>query len=400
MTPAARLAAAAQILDDILAGQHAEGALTAWGRGARYAGSGDRAALRDVVFDALRCKRSFAALGGGLTGRGLVLGGLRAAGLKAAAIADLFSGQGHALPPLGPADEARAPTPNEACDLPDWLIAQFQTSLGPQAADVMAALRTRAPVFLRANPARATRAAAVDALAQSGIETSFIQGLKYGLHVVDNARKIAQSDAYINGWVELQDAASQAVIEALDMPPLGRILDYCAGGGGKTLSMAAQVHENSNVSIYAHDSAPRRMADLFARAQRAGANIALCENPAKTAPYALILTDVPCSGSGSWRRDPQGKWALTPARLQDVLQTQAQIIDSAAAMLAPNGTLAYATCSVLRCENEDQITAALLRHPHLACTNMQRFGLGQGGGALPNTAQGDGFFLAVLRPKS
>jgi 16S rRNA (cytosine967-C5)-methyltransferase len=248
-------------------------------------------------------------------------------------------------------------------------------------------------VFLRVNPARATRDAAADALGQSDIETTFIQGLNYGLQVVENARKITQSDAYLHGWVELQDASSQAVIEALQMPNEGRILDYCAGGGGKTLSLAAQVHHNKSVSVFAHDAARRRMADLPARAQRAGAAIKIYENPEKTAPYALILTDVPCSGSGSWRRDPQGKWALTPARLMELQQIQAQIIDSAVAMLGQNGTLAYATCSVLRSENEEQITAALLRHPQLFCQSTQRFGLGQSG----DTPLGDGFFLAVLR---
>jgi 16S rRNA (cytosine967-C5)-methyltransferase len=393
MTPAARLAAAAQILDEILAGQHAEAALTAWGRGARYAGSGDRAAVRDVVFDALRCKRSFAALGGGLTGRGLVLGGLREGGVSQAALDQMFSGEGHALPLIGPADQPRAPNMAEASDLPDWLLGQFEASLGAGAAGVMAALRARAPVFLRVNPARATRAAAADALAEFGIKTSLIHGLNYGLQVVENARKITQSASFLHGWVELQDAASQAVIEALDLPPSGRILDYCAGGGGKTLSLAAQAYENKNISIYAHDGAPRRMGDLPARAGRAGATIEICENPEKTAPYGLILTDVPCSGSGSWRRDPQGKWALTPQRLQELQQIQAQIIDTAAALLAPKGTLAYATCSVLRGENEDQIFAALQRHPQLSCQKMLRFGLGQSG----DIPSGDGFFLAVLR---
>jgi 16S rRNA (cytosine967-C5)-methyltransferase len=244
-------------------------------------------------------------------------------------------------------------------------------------------------VFLRVNPARATRDAAADALGQSDIETTFIQGLNYGLQVVENARKITQSDAYLHGWVELQDASSQAVIEALQMPNEGRILDYCAGGGGKTLSLAAQVHHNKSVSVFAHDAARRRMADLPARAQRAGAAIKIYENPEKTAPYALILTDVPCSGSGSWRRDPQGKWALTPAKLAETIALQTQIMNSAADLLAAGGTLAYATCSVLTRENEAQVSAFLTRHPDFSLRNMQRFGLN-------HPDDGDGFFLAVL----
>lgn len=393
MTPAARLSAAISVLDHILDGQGAEAALTAWARASRFAGSSDRHAIRDVVFSALRCKRSFAALGGGMTGRGLVLGGLRDGGLSAGEIDALFSGQGHAPDVIGPADQPRAPTAGEALDLPDWLIDAAGQGMGddlpPDLPRAAPALRHRAPVFLRANPARASRADLAAALALQGVQTQVIPNLNYGLEVIEGERKIALLDLYSEGWFELQDASSQRVIEALDLPAKGRVLDYCAGGGGKILSIAAHAHGNKQLSCHAHDANPRRMADLPARAARAGARIEILQNLPKDAQFDLILTDVPCSGSGSWRRDPQGKWALTPDRLAQVLQVQAQILDAAALHLSPHGRLVYSTCSVLAPENEGQISAFLARAPQFRCTQMQRFGLTDGTG-------GDGFFLAEL----
>jgi len=383
MTPAARLAAAIKVLDRVLDGHSAEAALTGWARGHRFAGSGDRAALRDLVFDALRCRRSHAALGGGLTGRGLILGGLRAAGGDEAA---LFTGTGHAPAMAGPADAGHPPEGLAALDCPDWLADPLQASLGDAFPAVMQALRKRAPVFLRVNRRKGSVAQAQAALAAEGIATAPHPLASFALEVTENARKIQASRAYADGLVELQDAASQAVVEALPLRPGARVLDYCAGGGGKTLAMAAA----GDVTLWAHDAHPRRMVDLPGRAARAGVAVTLTETPAATAPYDLILTDVPCSGSGSWRRDPMGKWALTPARLAELTGLQATILDQAAALLAPGGTLAYATCSLLHAENDTQIARFLDRHPGWSCPDPRHFTPLQGG---------DGFFLALLTAK-
>jgi 16S rRNA (cytosine967-C5)-methyltransferase len=379
MTPAARLSAAIEVLDRILAGQAAEQALTNWGRGHRFAGSGDRAALRDLVFEALRCKRSFAALGGGETGRGLILGGLRAAGQDVAA---LFTGEGFAPAPPGPGEAGRIPIGAEALDCPDWLLAPLQASLGSETEAILLALRHRAPVFLRVNLARSSVAAAQAALAAEGIVAELHLLAKTALQVTGNERKIQNSATYLEGLVDLQDAASQAVVEALPLRPGLRVLDFCAGGGGKSLAMAAL-----GAVVLAHDANPGRMADLPARAARAGARVTITDNPSRTAPYDLILTDVPCSGSGSWRRDPQGKWALTPARLAEIEALQAQILDRAATMVSARCCLAYATCSLLRSENEAQVTAFLARHPGWILERSHRFTPLQGG---------DGFFVALL----
>ena len=379
MTPAARHAAAIEVLDRILAGAPAEQAMTNWGRASRYAGSGDRAALRDLVFQALRCRRSFAAFGGGETGRGLILGSLRAEGIDPA---DIFTGEGHAPAPVGD-EPGRPPEGAEALDCPDWLAPRLQASLGNDFAPVMQALRHRAPVFLRVNLARLSRDEAMARLAGEGIGAQINQLANSALEVISGARKIQNSTAYQQGLVELQDAASQAVVQALPLRDGMRVLDHCAGGGGKTLAMAAQ----ARLTLYAHDASPGRMRDLTARAERAGVKVALTDKPEKTAPYDLILTDVPCSGSGAWRRDPQGKWALDAARLTELQGLQAGILDRVAPMVAPGGVLAYATCSLLDEENAGQIAGFLARHD----------GWQQTGGLRLTPLDGaDGFFLALL----
>lgn len=378
MTPAARASAAITILDRILAGVPAEQALVNWARGSRFAGSGDRAAVRDLVFDALRCRRSFAALGGGETGRGLVLGGLRAAGADVDA---LFTGEGHAPAPLGPDDAGRSPQGYEAADLPDWLGPQMQADLGGDFAAITAAMRHRAPVFLRVNALRATPAQAQAALADEGIETAPHPLSSHALQVTAGARKIAQAGAYLAGMVELQDAASQAVIDALPLADGMRVLDYCAGGGGKTLAMAAR----ARLSLFAHDASPARMRDLPARAKRAGAKVTLTETP--RGPYDLVLADVPCSGSGSWRRAPEGKWLLTPEKLAQLVDLQGEILRKAAGLVRPGGVLAYATCSMLAVENGAQVDGFLAAGGWSQVTRR----------SLTPLDGADGFFIAVLR---
>ncbi|HEX9859194.1 MAG TPA: RsmB/NOP family class I SAM-dependent RNA methyltransferase [Paracoccaceae bacterium] len=384
MTPAARLAAAIDILDRVLGGTPAEQALTNWARASRFAGSGDRFAIRDLVYGAIRCRRSHAALGGAETGRGLILGGLRAAGIEART---LFTGQGHAPAPLTAAEAGPTPDLPElvALDCPDWLAPSLRAALGQDFAPVMAALRQRAPVFLRVNTARATRDEAAARLAAEGIATRPAPLAKTALEVTENARKIHSTQSYLTGVVELQDAASQAVVEALPLAPGQKVLDFCAGGGGKTLAMAARAEG----LLFAHDADPRRMHDLPARAERAGARLRLLEGAGvrHAAPFDLVLADAPCSGSGSWRRAPEAKWALTEARLQELCKIQAGILDEIAPLVAPGGHLAYATCSLLEAENAAQIAAFLARTPGWKPA---------GGLRLTPLDGGDGFFLAIL----
>ncbi|MCO8144261.1 RsmB/NOP family class I SAM-dependent RNA methyltransferase [Rhodovulum tesquicola] len=386
MTPAARTAAAIGLLDAWLAGAPVERLLTTWGRQNRYAGAKDRAAIRDLVFDALRCRRSFAALGGSATGRGLMLGLLRADGIAPGTI---FTGEGHAPPPLTAAEQAVPPAdlPEEiACDCPDALAAVLHDSLGADFLPIMQALRHRAPVFLRANLRRSTRDKAAAALAAEGIETRPHPLSPTALEVTANARRVQQSRTWREGLVELQDAASQTVADLMPLPEGGRVLDFCAGGGGKTLALAGRV----SARFFAHDAAPGRMRDLPARAARAGVEVTLvaADDLAAAAPFDLVLCDVPCTGSGAWRRSPEAKWRTGPDDLARLLAVQAGILDRAAPLVAPGGALGYATCSLIEAENGGQVAAFLSRQPGWTRVAERR---------LTPLDGGDGFHAAVLR---
>lgn len=384
MTPAARLAAAIEILDCIQTGDAAEKALTNWARHSRFAGSKDRAAVRDHVFDALRCKRSCAHLGGAQTGRGIVLGLLRAQGILPQ---DMFTGAGHAPAPMSEAEAAHIALPkgNVALDCPDWIAPQMQSSLGDDFAPVCLALKSRAPVFLRVNLHKTTREQAMNALSQEDIASQPHPLSPTALEVTKNPRRVHLSSPYKGGKVELQDAASQAVVDLLPLQAGSRVLDFCAGGGGKVLAMAGRIQ----AEYYAHDANFQRMKDLPARADRAGAVVKILDTAQvqNAAPFDLVLCDVPCSGSGAWRRSPAAKWAFDEAKLTDLRLTQMEILTTAAALVAPNGVLAYTTCSLLDAENSNRISQFISENSDWKCASKHRFTPLEGG---------DGFFCALL----
>lgn len=382
MTPAARAAAAIAILDEIRAGTPAEAALTRWARASRFAGSGDRAALRDLVFDTLRRRRSRAALGGGDEGRALILGALREIGTD---LSTIFTGEGHAPAPLSD-DEIRAgrpPTPAEALDLPDWIAGQLAADLGADFAPVAQALRERAPVWLRANVARTDQAGAIAALAADGVTAIADPRAPTALRVTDGERRIQSGAAYRGGLVELQDLSPQLACALLDVAAGSTVLDYCAGGGGKALALAAE-----GARVTAWDAALQRMRDLPARASRARVRIGMAPAAGPSGRFDLVVADVPCSGSGTWRRTPDARWRLQPADLAALTRTQAAILDQVASHVGPGGRLAYMTCSLLSTENEAQTDAFLKRHPGFSLSFTRR---------MNPLAESDGFFVAVLQ---
>ena len=386
VTPPARIAAAIAILDRVLSGEAAERALTGWARASRFAGSGDRAAVRDLVYAALRRRRSAGWIGGADTGRGMMIGLARAQGQDTGA---LFTGQGHAPAPLladeGQGDLTAAP-PAVRLDQPDWLWPLLGDSLGDARDRVCAVLQQRATVMLRVNLGKGDRAGAIAALAAAGIAARPHPDIRTALEVTDNAPKIKLSPPYLTGLVELQDAASQGAMLRLPLSDGMRVLDYCAGGGGKALAMAAL----AQVDVTAHDAAPARMADLPARAARAGVVVLRCGTGglAGLGPYDLVLVDAPCSGSGAWRRAPDARWRLTSAALDTLCATQARIMDQAEPLVAPGGVLAYATCSVLTAENDAQVARFMSRMSGWRHVARDMF--------LPDALQ-DGFFIAQLR---
>lgn len=376
MTPGARVAAAITVLDRWLAGQPAEQALTAWARGARYAGSGDRAAIRDHVYDVLRRLESCAALGGGRTGRALMIGLARLQGLR---LADLFTG-GYAPEPLADG-EAVAPgaAPDPWCDIPAWLQPALRDALGDGADAAIAQMMQRAPLYLRVNARISTGMMVEERLLKGGIQVEKTS-LDGALSVTEGARRLRQSQAYRDGLVEIQDLSAQQAVAAISWPATGAILDYCAGGGGKALAIAAI----TDAAIHVHDANPARMRDLAPRALRAGVAFHPIDRARR---YDAVLVDVPCSGSGTWRRDPEAKWRLTPDRLAELIGLQAGILAEARALVRPGGRLVYMTCSLLRAENEDQIATFCAAAGDWRLTRQARF--------LP-PAGSDGFFLAEL----
>jgi len=362
MTPAARVAASIEILDRFLAGVAVEKALTGWARRARYAGSGDRAAVRDHVFDAVRRLRSDGTLGGAGTGRGLMLGALRRQGVDPETI---FTGASYAPDQLSDEERQAGGPPAdgpERFDIPDWLWPQFTADLGSAAEPVARALQARAPVHLRVNLIRTDRQNAIDALSRDGVIAEPHPVAETALQVSEGSRRIRHSDAYRSGLVELQAAAGQAVVAGLPLQDGMRVLDYCAGGGGKALAMAAC----ARIDLFVHDIAPGRMRDLPDRAARADVTLTQLapDDVVRAAPFDLVLCDVPCSGSGAWRRSPEGKWALTDDRLDSLVKTQGEILSAAAGLSAETGVLAYATCSLLEVENAGQVRAFLRQHPN------------------------------------
>jgi len=384
MTPAARCAAAIEILDRVMAGAPAERELTGWARGNRFAGSKDRAAIRDLTFDCLRNLRSYAHLSGLPDARGVLIGRMIANGDD---ISGIFNGVGYGPDALTSEEkeisERTKPDMPRAVslNLPDWLEAEFNGD------DDYSLLLDRAPIDLRVNLKKASLKSAAASLAKEGIETDPVDIAKTALRVRGQTRKIPQSAAYLNGSIELQDAGSQALVEALDIPRDGAVLDYCAGGGGKTLAMAALATGKTTFDAYDLDAG--RLEGLKDRASRAGAKIRLLNSDPVLADkrYDLVVLDVPCSGSGSWRRGPDAKWKITPERLEELTDIQAGILNNAADLVNTTGAIAYMTCSVFERENTSQIDRFLSENAGWRVIKRRDFRLAGGS---------DGFFLTVL----
>ncbi|MEM9429387.1 MAG: RsmB/NOP family class I SAM-dependent RNA methyltransferase [Pseudomonadota bacterium] len=391
MTPAARVAAAITILDEIVAGHPAERCLTAWARASRFAGSRDRAAVRDLVFDALRRRRSALWRSGQETetGRALVTGLLADLSERDA----LFDGSAHGPSPLSAA-EAHALRPLEGAprpvrlDVPDFLEEELERSLEGALEPALEVLRSRAEVHLRVNTLKATREAAMAVLVEDEIEVEALPG-PTALRVTRNPRRVAASRAYRDGLVELQDAASQAAAAAAAVVPGMTVLDLCAGGGGKTLALGAAMAAKGR--LYAYDLYPARMKSLPERARRAGLSVSILDRrelPRILGSCDVVFVDAPCSGSGAWRRSPDAKWRLTPDSLAALVAVQKRLAAEALGYLRPGGHAVYATCSLLSVENAGVLSGLQTYAGAVAVSGETRL--------LPSPDQ-DGFFFATLK---
>jgi 16S rRNA (cytosine967-C5)-methyltransferase len=382
MQPAARVQSAIELLDLIIVSARDNGAaadviIAQWFRTRRYAGSKDRRAVRELVYRAIR---SFGAPP--VSGRAAMLG-----------LNDLdteFDGSPHGPPLIGP-DEKRA----QKSLIPEWLSA-----LIPE--EEHAALLERAPLDVRVNALKAARDAVAPLLAGSQAITGTIAGLR-----LPENTPLAATPA-LNGLVEIQDAGSQLIALACRAQPGQMVIDLCAGAGGKTLALAADMAGQGK--LIACDTDRGRLAKLEPRARLAGAeNIEIRLLNPKQELDALsdlkeladtVLIDAPCSGTGTWRRNPELRWRLTPQRLDQVIALQKHVMDIGAALVEPGGKLVYAVCSLLDAEGRDQIDAFLVRHEGWAISDLEPVvGRRHGNGVLltPWHDQTDGFFMARLQ---
>ena len=384
MTPGAHIAAAIEVLDQILAGKNAEVSLIKWGRSNRFAGSGDRNAIRDIVYDALRQKNSLTKRSKNISGRSWIIALLKKREVN---LDEYFGATRYSPPRVKKWELELLPIENESdlYDIPDWLWPKWKVSLGIKAIEIAETLKERANIFLRVNIIKGTRKDAVQALEKDGIISKFHPTVSTALIVNKGTRKIKNSGAYNIGLVELQDASSQASVLKLNIDLNGPILDFCAGGGGKSLALSAYL----NKPIFAYDTNFERMKDLPNRARRSGANIRVINsNDLKKSHYGLVFCDAPCSGSGSWRRDPEGKWSLKLQDYERLLTLQENILATASQLVKPNGDLVYATCSILKDENKAQIQKFL--------KNTNDWELRKEKFSIPSEL-GDGFYFCILK---
>lgn len=362
MRPDARVASAIEILDQWLASSGSlDRILTQWARNNRYAGSGDRAAIADLAYGALRRLRSANWRAGGReppNGRNLLHGALLLDGEDPK---DFFTGTRHAPDTLTEAEIAgRLPVEDAAravrLDYPDWLEPYFASIDDAE----LQALKDRAATDLRVNTLKTNVDRAIAALASDGISVEPVAGAPLALRVTAGARKVARSDAYLDGLVEIQDAGSQLLAGLARAAPGELVIDLCAGGGGKSLAIAAQ--SDGSAVIKTHDISLERMKDIPGRAARAGVSIECLESSALSQYLGqadLVFVDAPCSGSGAWRRNPDAKWRLTPERLDELTLVQRRLLSQAVELCRPTGRIVYGTCSIFDIENMRQVDAFL-----------------------------------------
>lgn len=421
-----RLAAAIEILGDIQTRHRpAADALRDWGLSHRFAGAGDRAAIGNIVYDALRRRRSATWLFGSETPRALGFGALiLEAGETADGLNAVLDGDRFAPPPLDEGERASiaartdlsdAPDAVRA-DVPDWCVPALEAAFGDDWPEEGRALAARPPLDLRVNPLRASRERVLAELAGTGARSSAIA--PHGLRIapIEGSGRhpnVQAEPAYQKGWFEIQDEGSQIAAALAGAEPGMQVLDYCAGAGGKTLALAADMENKGQ--IFAHDSDKARLAPIFERLRRAEtrnvqATARLSDLEALEGGMDLVLVDAPCTGSGTWRRRPDAKWRLTERQLDARVTEQAEILARAATYVKPGGRLVYVTCSVFPAENPDQVSRFLHDYPafepvdHAALfearfpgmASAARIDPGRGILLSPALSDTDGFFLAAL----
>ncbi len=379
MTPAARLSAAIEVFADIEARRRpAADALKDWGLSHRFAGSGDRAAIAGLVYDALRRKSSSAWLMGEATPRAVLIGMLhRERGLDVAAIEALCSGARFSPAPLSDQEKAAlvrgiltaAPAHIEG-DYPEWLDPYLTRVFGDERAAEGVGLASRAPLDLRVNTLAGTREDALPELAHLNAEPTRWSPVGMRVHLAADAKSpaIHAEPPFLKGRIEIQDEGSQLAALLAGAKPGEQVVDLCAGAGGKTLALAAAMENRGQ--IYATDTDKRRLVAIHERLARAGARNVQVRTPKSVGDVLadlagradLVLIDAPCTGTGTWRRNPDAKWRIRPGALAERIKQQDAALERAVALVKPGGRIAYITCSMLAEENSDRVRAFIAHH--------------------------------------
>ncbi|PAQ02907.1 RsmB/NOP family class I SAM-dependent RNA methyltransferase [Mesorhizobium mediterraneum] len=421
-----RLAAAIEVLEDI-GRRHrpVADALKDWGLSHRFAGGGDRAAIGNIVYDALRRKRSAGFLLGEDTPRAIGFGALllewnqTAQSLNEALDGDKFA------PPLLSADELKAVAdsrladapPAVRADIPDWCEPLFERAFGASWVDEGAALATRPPLDLRVNTLRADRSKVLAELTGTDAKPARIapHGIRIPPIAGDGRHPNVQAEpAFQKGWFEVQDEGSQIAATLAGAEAGMQVLDFCAGAGGKTLALSAAMDNRGQV--FAHDAEKARLAPIFDRIRRSeNRNVQIVTKPTELSTLSghmdIVLVDAPCTGSGTWRRRPDAKWRLTQRQLDARKGEQSAILDAANAFVKPGGLLVYITCSVFDEENGEQVVAFQDRNSDFIPVDHRqlwdsrfpgheaaaRIGAAGGISLSPALSGTDGFYFCALR---
>ena len=431
MRDGGRIAAAIDVLTDVLdRHQPVKPAARDWGKRARYAGSKDRAWVSGLVLDALRKRNSIAHAMGSDEPRALVLGALAHAWKWDIMRIDSAMDEDHAPSKLTLDERERlvmAPDvtaePWVTGDYPDWMEPMMDRVFGEEKVVEAQAMAVRADVDIRVNTLKVDAEKAGGPMRSAHAEASPLLKNAYHIPARDPSEREASLEsipAYSKGWVEVQDAGSQIAAAAANAQPGEQVLDYCAGGGGKTLAMAAMMEGKGQVHAYDIDG--RRLSALVPRLKRSGAHNVQLVHPNE--PDALevlkgqmdvVFVDAPCTGTGTWRRRPDAKWRLKDRQLAKRIEEQTEILELASAFVKPGGRLVYATCSFLMEEDEDRVAAFLASHPDFSERNAAEAAIASGllteagantvlGGCArgtsvrltPRRAGTDGFFFSVM----
>src|SRR6476660_115242 len=430
MTPAARLSAAIELIETIDAQRvPAAKALKEWGTAHRYAGSGDRAAISGLIWDVLRRRASSAWIMDDDTPRARVLGMLKVErGLDVDAIAALCDGGRFAPQPLTEGERAalascsleNAPA-HIAGDYPEWLDGHLAAVFGDDRVQEATAMASRAPLDLRVNTLKAKPEKVLASLKHLGAKPTPWSPIGLRIELGADARNpgIHSEEDFVKGAVEVQDEGSQLAALLSAAKPGEQVIDLCAGAGGKTLALAAMMQGKGRLIATDHDK--RQLAPIHERLSRAGVHNADVRTPKGDAdPLAdihasadLVVIDAPCTGTGTWRRNPDAKWLMRPGALEVRLKDQTEVLERAAPLVKPGGRIAYVTCSVLPAENGEQVRSFLARHEGFSiqptdetasvlwdkAEEFEKAALQSAEGWLmtPRRTGTDGFFVSVLK---